>query len=149
MLFFFGKQMIINKNDIKEDHLDKYIIQEYIQDNCEYVIHIIAKDGKIIEYVSYCYKIIDIDKSAIFIKTQEFSENHNIILIKHELSQDSLNIFEKFLLPCKYTGPCCFDYKLKNGIIKVLEINPRFGGSLMRDENKQDLCLLINKLLEL
>jgi len=145
----YGRGMkIINKEDILKDYFDDYIIQEYIRDNSEYVIHILAKDGKIIEYISYQYKILDIDNSEIFIRTKEFSDKHNIDLIKNTLSKDYLDIFEKFLLPCKYSGPCNFDYKLKNGQIKVLEINPRLGGSLMLQKNRKDLCFFINKLLD-
>jgi len=140
---------IIKKEDILNEYFEKYIIQEYIQDNSEYVIHIIAKEGKIIHYFCYQYKILDIENSEIFIRTKEFSDKHKIELIKHKLSQDNLDIFEKFLLPCKYTGPCNFDFKYQNKQIKVLEINPRLGGSLMFDQNRQDLCFFINKLLDL
>ncbi len=30
-----------------------------------------------------------------------------------------------------YEGTCCFNYKLEDGALRILELNPRFGGSLV------------------
>jgi carbamoylphosphate synthase large subunit len=34
-----------------------------------------------------------------------------------------------------YEGTCCFNYKLEGGRVQLLEINPRFGGSLVGEVN--------------
>jgi len=48
--------------------------------------------------------------------------------------------FESILGPLAYSGPCCIDYKVtESGQTIVLEINPRFGGSLMRPAHVEDL----------
>jgi carbamoylphosphate synthase large subunit len=44
--------------------------------------------------------------------------------------------FERLLSPLDYSGPCNFDYKRSDsGEMAVFEINPRFGGTLMKPEN--------------
>ncbi|HEX8555420.1 MAG TPA: hypothetical protein VF695_11985 [Sphingomonas sp.] len=34
-----------------------------------------------------------------------------------------------------FEGTCCFNYKLEGGALRILELNPRFGGSLVGDVN--------------
>jgi predicted ATP-grasp superfamily ATP-dependent carboligase len=40
------------------------------------------------------------------------------------------------LVDLGYTGTCFIDYMLDSGGAKLLEINPRFGGSLAGDINR-------------
>ena len=45
--------------------------------------------------------------------------------------QKFLSDFQRILAPLKFSGPCNIDYKLSAaGDVRILEINPRFGGSL-------------------
>lgn len=39
-------------------------------------------------------------------------------------------IWEAMLRQINYDGICCVNYKVEEGLPKVLEINPRVGGSL-------------------
>ena len=40
---------------------------------------------------------------------------------------------ERLLVPLDYRGPCVANYKLAaDGTARIFEINPRFGGSLLR-----------------
>jgi predicted ATP-grasp superfamily ATP-dependent carboligase len=41
-----------------------------------------------------------------------------------------IDIFSDLLNAIGFEGLCCIDYKVKNGIPYIFEINPRFGGSL-------------------
>jgi carbamoylphosphate synthase large subunit len=34
-----------------------------------------------------------------------------------------------------YEGTCCFNYKWEGEAIRILELNPRFGGSLVGEVN--------------
>lgn len=39
----------------------------------------------------------------------------------------------ELLAALDYEGLCCINYKIDRGVLRVLEINPRFGGSLVED----------------
>ncbi len=41
-----------------------------------------------------------------------------------------LDVFSSILAAIGFNGLCCFNYKVANGLPMILEINPRFGGSL-------------------
>ena len=57
---------------------------------------------------------------------------------------------EAVLAPLAYNGPCNLDYKLDpDGKIRVFEINPRLGGSLMMPQHGEELrqalaCIVAN-----
>lgn len=44
---------------------------------------------------------------------------------------DALSLCCAVLDAMEYEGTCCFNYKLEDGRPQILEINPRFGGSLV------------------
>jgi hypothetical protein len=39
-------------------------------------------------------------------------------------------LFQRILIPMRFSGVCCFNYKLDGGRPMIFELNPRFGGSL-------------------
>jgi len=43
----------------------------------------------------------------------------------------------------RYEGLCCFNYKMDNGVLVVLELNPRFGGSLPHQQYINDVVLIL------
>ena len=98
----------------------EYISQGLIKGVKEYATHIIVKDGKIMNALNIVYKF----KSQIYIKGKDQYICRNVCKNKH------LELFEDMLQKMNFNGLCCFNYKEENGIPKVLEINPRFGGSL-------------------
>jgi carbamoylphosphate synthase large subunit len=123
---------------INPTHFNNNIIQEYITNDKEYVAHIIAENGRIAHCIVYMYLFcnpVHIRRGCIsrFPVTKITSDQHVI------------DVLEKFLLPCGYTGICNIDFIIDNDNVKVFEINPRLGGSLIR--NTTDLILMINKLL--
>ena len=133
-----GFGMLIVKNIYPKYFID-YIIQEYIPNNSEYAAHIISDKGKIIYNITYNYtftNLIHINSSKLLKKLNKITLDDKYILI-----------LEKFLIPCEYTGVCCVDFIIVNDNIKVFEINPRFGGSLMK--NKTDLIIMFSHLLKL
>ena len=44
-----------------------------------------------------------------------------------------LELFARILRALDYEGTCCFNYKFADGTPKILEINPRFGASIILD----------------
>lgn len=105
-----------------------YILQEYIPGR-DYVTHMVCKSGKILWHHSYQYDHFDLQIRRGPSTGREIT-----------VSSSLLGQFEKFLQPLSFTGPCNFDYKFSpDGRLKVLEINPRLGGSLMAPERVEAL----------
>ena len=42
---------------------------------------------------------------------------------------------ERILIPCKYTGFCCIDFKIVDDKLYIFENNCRLGGSLISNIN--------------
>lgn len=59
---------------------------------------------------------------------------------KFEASIDTLRTLQSLVAPLKYDGPINFDYKLIKDGLRIIEINPRLGGSLIIPENVDDLA---------
>jgi hypothetical protein len=97
-----------------------YIKQSVIEGKNEYATHILIKDGKIKNALTIVYKFDD----TVYIKGKDKYICRNICKNKH------LEIFENILQTMDFNGLCCVKYKEKNGVPMILEINPRFGGSL-------------------
>lgn len=57
--------------------------------------------------------------------------------------------FARLLAPLSYCGPANIDFKRRaDGRIIVLEINPRFGGSLFRPQNRTDLATALATIID-
>lgn len=111
-----------NDLDTYKDQVNdpNYIKQSIVEGNREYATHVIIKDGKIKNALTIVYKFDD----TVYIKGKDKYICRNICGNKH------LQIFENLLLKMNFNGLCCINYKEKDGLPIILEINPRFGGSL-------------------
>jgi hypothetical protein len=98
-----------------------YFAQEIIRGNTEYATHIIFKQGKILHSLNIKY----IFHLEMGIK----GKDESITRICH---CPYLEIFSAILKSIGFEGVCCFNYKVRNNIPYIIEINPRFGGSLSR-----------------
>lgn len=133
-------QNIKIKNKISFDDFNNNIIQEYITNVEEFVSHIVAINGSIKLCITYKYIFND----STHIKTYPLNTNN---VIKVNIDKFYIDIMEKFLRNCSYNGVCNIDFVIDNkGNIKIFEINPRFGGSLIRNDDK-DLHNTLIKLL--
>jgi hypothetical protein len=101
-------------------HSPTYLKQGVIKGKKESATHILIKNGKIINALTIIY-IFD---KPVYIKGKDQYICRNICKNKH------IDLFEEVLIKMNFNGLCCFNYKEENGIPKILEINPRFGGSL-------------------
>lgn len=96
-----------------------YFCQEIITGKSEYATHIVIENNKIVHSlnIKYIFKtdlsIKGKDKSAVIICSCPF-----------------LDIFTSILISIGFEGICCINYKVRNNTPYIIEINPRFGGSL-------------------
>jgi predicted ATP-grasp superfamily ATP-dependent carboligase len=128
---YHGVECII-KNVIPESDLENNIVQELLSNNNEYCSHIVSLNGKIRYNVTYRY----------LFEYKKHVKNYSTPILELDkivLEQKYLDSIEKFLLPCKYTGVCNADFVIQNDVLKMFEINPRFGGSLMLPQFREDL----------
>lgn len=108
------------------------LLQELVPGLVDYATHCVCRDGRIVWHCTYEYQIdpnvrVQTGKSIVGRRRLEASAA--------EIAQ-----MERFVAAIGYDGPASFDYRRRDdGRIMVFEINPRFGGSMMRPENDADL----------
>jgi carbamoylphosphate synthase large subunit len=117
-----GKNMYVckNKNELSRHKMRKIaIMQKFIIDVNEYSAHLFCIDGHIINYKITCqkYDLYNI-KSTHFNALCEYVDDFDMTTIGDIIKQ--LN----------YSGGCCIDFKMQDGIMQIFEMNPRFGGSV-------------------
>jgi glutathione synthase/RimK-type ligase-like ATP-grasp enzyme len=138
-----GKNIYILKNEedyniYKNRITNKYIIQEYIQSFISNRVHLLFKDGEYIHGIVY----------EIHHLYEYYIDNGRLNnYIRRELTEEEKNVFSQICKKNNYHGLCCIDYTYDiNNNIKIFEINPRLGGSLVTKKN--DFKLFITKIIE-
>jgi len=116
--------------DIDVNNLNDYIICEIIEGNKEYATHILAVNGKIVKELTIEHTFDD-DIFVHGITKKPFTS------LTVNIHGTSLDVFKKIIKMTNYSGILCIDYKIKDDIPKIFEINPRAGGSLFRTNNIQ------------
>ncbi len=116
---------IICNHDDEEAQLDhitdpKYFCQELIPGSAEFATHILFVDGRIVKALNIKYEFA----SDMPIKGQ----NVPLFQVVHRCPY--LDLSAQVLRTIQFEGLCCVNYKVANGQPFLLEINPRFGGSL-------------------
>ncbi|MDP9046914.1 MAG: hypothetical protein M3N14_02175 [Bacteroidota bacterium] len=121
-----GDNCYIISNPGKERELEtlinspEYFCQEIIQGTGEYATHILYKNGRLVSSLNIKY-VFD-DETPI--KGQDKFISKKICNCPH------LELFLSVLESIGFEGLCCFNYKEIDGHPFILEVNPRFGGSL-------------------
>lgn len=127
---FAGNGTIILKNekDILEEHMDneKYIICEYIKGDKEYAANIIAFEGIIMACSIYAEQFCE----EYYVKKEIMKE-----YVKMNNEDCCFEKFKKIFKILEYTGAACVDFKIINSELKIFEINPRFGGTIIQHNN--------------
>ena len=98
----------------------EYFCQEFVPGNTEFATHILFVRGRIVKSLNIKYEFA----CDAPIKGQ----TANPLTVIHRCPY--LDLFEKILQTIQFEGLCCVNYKVANGRLFLLEINPRFGGSL-------------------
>ena len=118
-----------------------YVLQEFIEAAADFVTHAVCRAGKIIWHCTYKYEL-DLQDPI------QRPDNKGSIS-RAAASGEVLSVLSKFLTPLDYDGPVTFDYRFsRDGALKVIEINPRLGGSLMWVSNRTDLVEALSAIIE-
>lgn len=124
----WGKNCFVIRNaEDERSHLDQisdpdYFSQELVVGDAEYATHILFVGGRIVKALNIRYEF----RSDSPIKGQ------NIPVLQVVCRCRFLRLWARMLETVKFEGLCCINYKITNGHPYLLEINPRFGGSLSR-----------------
>ena len=119
---------IITDKELEDKFRDEinskeYFCQELVYGNREYATHMIFSKGMAIHSINMEYNY-DTD---IYIKGKNKSLYTKIVDCQY------LDQFCSVLEVIGFEGLCCINYKVSNNLPLLLEINPRFGGSLSSD----------------
>jgi predicted ATP-grasp superfamily ATP-dependent carboligase len=99
---------------------DDYFCQAFVEGRREYATHMVYQDGRVLRWVNIEY---------VFDQTHPIKGQSPI---RHTRVHDCpyLPLFAAMLTAIGFEGLCCINYKVLEGVPYLLEINPRFGGSL-------------------
>lgn len=118
-----------------------WVCQEYIPGKVEYALHCIFDRGHMVWHCAFRFDAADetgVRRGIACRSMEPFSPPQLLIGAVTDL-----------LRPLRYSGPCCVDFKLVDGRGPVIfEINPRFGGSLMMQQNQSRLSEALRCIVE-
>jgi predicted ATP-grasp superfamily ATP-dependent carboligase len=123
---WWGKNChIIRNNDDEIEQIDRindpeYFCQELIPGPTEFATHILFINGRIVKALNIMYEF----DRPLPIKGQD----RTLFQVVHRCPY--LGLFARILQTIKFEGLCCVNYKVADRQPYLLEINPRFGGSL-------------------
>jgi carbamoylphosphate synthase large subunit len=91
----------------------------------EYVLHLLRMDGAVRYRLCYRYDMGE----PLAVRGEAASAR----VIEPADDAPALAKCAAILEALGFEGTCCFNYKLEEGALRILELNPRFGGSLVGD----------------
>jgi len=140
MKIIFTKDELIDSlsQDMWRDN--EFIIQEFIESTSEFACHAVYKDG--IRLWDTTIKYFKSDTLVLIGSETKIKSTHI------ESSFDALKVFDEIMLKTKYSGPCNIDYSYQSSDLKIFEINPRLGGSLMKTENVKLLAQALTAIIK-
>ncbi len=116
---------IVRNYDDEKAQLDRindpeYFCQELVHGSAEFATHILFIGGRIVKSLNIKYEFS--------IDTPIKGQDPDQLKVVHRCPY--LDLFARVLRTVQFEGLCCVNYKVTNGQPFLLEINPRFGGSL-------------------
>lgn len=97
-----------------------YFCQEFVAGKLEYATHILFANDRIEKSLNIQYEF----ETKTPVKGKDQSLTRTICSCPY------LDLFTDVLRAIQFQGLCCVNYKVADGKPYILEINPRFGGSL-------------------
>jgi GNAT superfamily N-acetyltransferase/predicted ATP-grasp superfamily ATP-dependent carboligase len=97
-----------------------YFCQICIPGSSQYATHILFKDGRIINSLSFRF----------YYENDIPVQGRDKIISREVFDCPYLSVFYSIIVLIGFEGICCIDYKVIGGRPYILEINPRIGGSL-------------------
>ncbi len=124
-----------NKQTLKQCENTKYshFVQELIIGKIERSVHLLIING-VIKW-GVCYEIENNKKNHIQVGRMEKYK---------KIKNFDFNIFQDIFIKLDYNGFACIDFKVINDKIKIFEINPRLGGTLVNDKDFTKLIKYIS-----
>ena len=122
----WGKECyIISNHDDERIHRNRitdpnYFCQELIPGSAEFATHILFIDGQIVKALNIKYEFA----------TDTPIKGQSVALFQVVHRCPYLDLFARILRTIRFEGLCCVNYKVVHGRPLLMEINPRFGGSL-------------------
>jgi hypothetical protein len=114
---------------------------EWIEGGQEYVTHAVVVRGRIRWHQSFEYRL----EPGQVLRRGSAGRHVRPIIVPN----DVLRVFEALLSPLDYSGICNIDFKLTpERRLKIFEVNPRLGGSLLRREYLGFLTQAFQALLD-
>ncbi len=99
-----------------------HVVQSLIPGAIEYGTHLLCQDGKV---------LFDLTFENLMAKPNLIRGQDHWPLQRRQVATPHLDRFAQIVAALNFTGPCNFDYKIREGRPQIFEINPRCGGSLM------------------
>ena len=100
----------------------EYFSQNFIMGSYEYATHILFKNQRIVHSMNIEYKF----------NTETPIKGKDKPIYTMICHCPYLDVFAAILTSIGFNGLCCINYKVCDNHLFLLEINPRFGGSLSR-----------------
>lgn len=101
---------------------DGTFVQRVVAGRYEYVLHLLRIDGSIRFQLCYRYDMLE--------PMRVRGESQSAATTEPAEPGDALGPCIAILEALGFEGTCCFNYKLVDGRMQLIELNPRFGGSL-------------------
>jgi hypothetical protein len=116
------------------------VLQERIAGDADYVTHVVCRAGRILRHLTYRHQLAatGVQSFGSIVRTEPATA-----------AATDIEAFGWLLAPLGYDGPATIDWRRRpDGRPAVFEINPRFGGSLMRPERQADLAGMLRAVLQ-
>jgi predicted ATP-grasp superfamily ATP-dependent carboligase len=110
---------------------ENIVITKYHPHNTYYTSHFLVKNGSILKEVHFS----SMNDEPHFIKRgsiQNYSIHFDLKDVTNDNNPDG-NIFSRIFATLEYCGFACIDFTIEDGRVIIFEINPRIGGSLVRN----------------
>lgn len=120
----FGQGIRIVRGPEDEDAPDpETFVQRIAEGRYEYVLHLLRVDGQVRFQLCYRYDMVE----AMSVRGQ----GQEALSTEPAEPGRALEPCLAILHALDFEGTCCFNYKIVDGAMQLIELNPRFGGSLV------------------
>ena len=109
---------------------EDYFTQGYVPGDTEFTDHILFADG---EVAHACTIVFNMNRE-LYVRGTQMQPYTNVQM--SVIPPEYLDVFVSILRCLNFSGMCCFNYKVLNGVPIIFELNPRIGGSAHLDINK-------------
>lgn len=98
----------------------EFFAEEIVPGRSEYATHVIVRGGRVIRSLTIRYAFAS-DRHVM---------GRSPYVHRSPCRCPHPDVLSDMLRAIGFEGLCCFDYKVVDGVPKILELNPRLGGSL-------------------